>query len=346
MSVCCVNCFADHFLREYIDKHGEYGQCDYCECESCKTVKSQSLFDIFHPVLSLYTVVEGTSIIHGESIEASLQKHWKIFNDMPSDKRAYFLKGLYANSKIKPDFLYQDVYLDQAFMPDQQNELNKIWSELSEEIKFKNRFFISTDIQIEQLPVLLGSLEKKYPIDSKFYRARNSHREDKFSPKEMGKPPEGIAKNGRANPYGISYLYLASKKDTAIAEIRPTMLDTVTIGTFKTIDNLIVIDLREISQFQLIGDEDFDELVGMLTWLRQLGNELSKPIHRSDSDLEYLPSQYLCELIKSKGWDGVAYKSSLSEGYNLAIFNDNKLVCTESNQLRINKVYYNSENVI
>ncbi|WP_407935313.1 hypothetical protein [Alkalimonas mucilaginosa] len=36
-----------------------------------------------------------------------------------------------------------------------------------------------------------------------------------------------------------------------------------------------------------------------------------------------MPSQYLCELIKRAGYDGVVYKSALAGGFNAALFNQN-----------------------
>lgn len=36
--------------------------------------------------------------------------------------------------------------------------------------------------------------------------------------------------------------------------------------------------------------------------------------------LDYIPSQYLCEFIKHSGFDGVVYRSSVSDGINLALF--------------------------
>ena len=35
---------------------------------------------------------------------------------------------------------------------------------------------------------------------------------------------------------------------------------------------------------------------------------------------EYISSQCLCEFIKKSGFDGVGYRSSVSEGINLALF--------------------------
>jgi hypothetical protein len=66
-----------------------------------------------------------------------------------------------------------------------------------------------------------------------------------------------------------------------------------------------------------------------LDYLCHLGEELSKPILPREAHLEYLSSQYLCELIKHCGFDGVVYKSSVGNGDNYAIFSDFKLEAIE-----------------
>jgi CspA family cold shock protein len=63
-----------------------------------------------------------------------------------------------------------------------------------------------------------------------------------------------------------------------------------------------------------------------MDFLCRLGEELTKPVFPHKAHLEYLPSQYLCEFIKSLGYDGVLYKSSLGDGDNYAIFDDSKLI--------------------
>ena len=54
--------------------------------------------------------------------------------------------------------------------------------------------------------------------------------------------------------------------------------------------------------------------------------QLSKPVLPREADLEYLPSQYLCEFVKHVGFQGITFKSSLSNGDNYALFNDDGLV--------------------
>lgn len=66
------------------------------------------------------------------------------------------------------------------------------------------------------------------------------------------------------------------------------------------------------------------------SFIDKLEQGLSKPRRRSDSELDYLPTQYLSELIKSMGFDGIEFKSSLySDAINIAIFNPEKFKCLQ-----------------
>lgn len=59
-------------------------------------------------------------------------------------------------------------------------------------------------------------------------------------------------------------------------------------------------------------------------FLDALGRELATPVIPSEAPYNYVPSQYLCEVIKKLGYDGVVYKSSMGDGMNLALFYQEK----------------------
>lgn len=62
--------------------------------------------------------------------------------------------------------------------------------------------------------------------------------------------------------------------------------------------------------------------------LRQISAEIAKPL-RFENVLDYLPTQYICDFIRSNGFDGVRYKSVMREGVgnNLAVFDEMNLQC-------------------
>jgi hypothetical protein len=145
----------------------------------------------------------------------------------------------------------------------------------------------------------------------------------------MNAPPQHLASHGRANPAGIPYLYLGSQPDTAAAEIRPHTGEVACIAEF-TIPEIRAVDLRNprgfVSPFLLGEASKIGQLRADLPLLERLGGELTRPVLPQRAAIDYIPSQYLCEFIKKAGFDGVLYRSSVSDGFNLALFAPDKAV--------------------
>jgi len=147
-----------------------------------------------------------------------------------------------------------------------------------------------------------------------------------YSEKRM-KPLTNSASEGRANPKGIPCLYVASTKETAMSEIRPWLGSIVSVARFTNERDLKVIDFskhygkRNLFYFKEPNDNEKLEAV----W-RDIDNAFSEPVTNSDLKSDYAPTQIIAELIKSLGFDGIAFKSSLSDGYNIALFDLNSAV--------------------
>ena len=151
---------------------------------------------------------------------------------------------------------------------------------------------------------------------------------------EMGAPPASKAVAGRANPVGIPYLYLSFALETAIYETRVANHTQVAIGTFHATRNLSVLNLADIEPPDFFDVAEVDSVaeqvrrVSFHRYLSALGNELKKPVRASDQPTDYIPTQYLCELAKSLGLDGVLYSSSLdAEGRNVVLFDVSAAAC-------------------
>lgn len=63
-------------------------------------------------------------------------------------------------------------------------------------------------------------------------------------------------------------------------------------------------------------------------------------MRRYDSELEYVPTQFICEFIKVyTGVHGIKFKSSLhAPGNNFVIFDKEIMECIEVNQVKIKSV--------
>lgn len=141
-----------------------------------------------------------------------------------------------------------------------------------------------------------------------------------YSPERM-KPLEDSASEGRANPKGIPYLYLASNRDTALSEVRPWIGSIISAGQFETTRKLKLIDfsVEHGKEKYFFFKEPSEEEKVQAVW-SQIDNAFSRPVTESDFTSEYAPTQVIAEYIKDKGYDGIVYKSSLADGHNLVLF--------------------------
>jgi RES domain len=144
-------------------------------------------------------------------------------------------------------------------------------------------------------------------------------------------PTSEFAKHNRASAQGIPFLYLASDKETAMAELRPGLHDMLSCAVGQIVDDLDLIDCSEragkhpypmsataLENGQLHEPLSEDQITTAI-WT-DIDNAFSKPVSPNDSTLDYLPTQWLADFFRSKGFHGVGYKSKYGEGYNVVLF--------------------------
>ena len=140
-----------------------------------------------------------------------------------------------------------------------------------------------------------------------------------FAPERM-KPLRERAVEGRANPKGIPFLYLATDHMTAIGEVRPWIGSHVSVGLFKTGRELRLVNCTTGPLDVLhIGKEPPAEKREELVWTC-IGEAFARPVTSSDDVADYTPTQVIAELFRTGGFDGVRYRSSLGEGHNIVLF--------------------------
>jgi hypothetical protein len=320
---CCPYCFTHAFLHDFIRANStNTGNCSFCSTDTTRICDPSILIDLFQPILDLYT--ESAA---GVPLNEQLQADWQLFQRNLSVKQQRQLLAVitsskkYANLKVVSRHVHDQTYINK-------------WERFKIELQHENRFFPKNAIDTIQLMDLLDYLAMaKVNNPKKLYRARVNRTSQSFSFSEMGKPPKEKALDGRANPKGIPYFYGASDEKTAIAETRPYKSEVVCVGEFRLGKKTNIIDIRDpkktISPFGL--DDDSLTLLYRehMPFLGHLSTALSIPVLPYKKDLEYLPTQYLCELIKDKNFDGIAFKSSLGKGDNYVIFNDSLLTGTK-----------------
>lgn len=318
---CCSNCFNDTYLSSQINRpESRIGDCNYCNSQGVSLVNPMDLMDEFDFLLSIYSETNAES---GRCIIDCISADWEIFKGQDR------LTSIQLLGEILGDPALGGKYFTPGRLT--QTSPKEKWVNFCEELISTHRFFPENQPETDYLPILFKTLKEE--IAGSVFRARIQGGKTPFKKAEMGMPPAEKAKGGRANPVGIPYFYAASDAGTAIAETRPHPGNRVSICKFKIIERLSVLNLinprNDISPFAVAynqGDEDYLlKLRYDVEFLCHLGSELSKPIIPDSAELEYLPTQYLCELIKKSEFDGVKFNSSVGTGVNYTLFSQNKV---------------------
>ena len=298
---------------------------------------NQTVEDFLNALFSLYEAVPD-----GKPLSKALIEDWHIFKDEASLEYVLEQMGNPFHLIDKVRYIAEYQYYLQA------------WKDVKDEVKTKSRFFCH-----------LGSIAdvlNEYDIDNdslqlfkndKYYRARVHHKEEPAFPLgDMGCPKDPkLATPGRANPRGISYLYLCGDDQTPFYEVRPYYLDRVDIGEFLIReDELKIVDFTEkVNLFKVFyddGEDVFKQKVKRRVLFDAFSSDLSKPLRSFDSELEYIPTQYICEYFKDRGVDGIMFQSSVREdGKNLVLFYPEKAECVEVHPYEVNAITIGRESV-
>lgn len=349
MKFCSIDIFLDSSLGFILKSLAtNNGQCIYTAENDTSLVSLRLVGEKLESILSLYQPSEPEE--EGVELVDHLIAYWPGLFDMGKISPANL-------SQLMKDILAETETMESGigiglvkFMPERDKsyldfaaELTSRWEKLSNELKYENRFFLSEAIDWDSISATLEMMAKTHNKGKQFFRARIS--EESINSEQLGKPPRDRASAGRANPKGIPYLYLATDQETTYYEARAGLHEQIFMGEFEVLENLNVVSLERIEFLGPIEIQergfDLEEFIRYRGFLMKLSQELSRPIRKKDSDFDYLPTQYLCEFIKSLGFDGVQYQSAMNPtGSNLAIFNDQKLRCSSVKALNVDSVSY------
>jgi hypothetical protein len=306
--------------------------CNYCENKGCKTMELEELLDFFSEFIDVFITDDelGTKLID------LIQQDWEIFAIKADSSKllndVLKLIGSEINSaKTRVSYIENIVHCVEY------------WEILKENLKWKRRFLSDVDTLFDLGWDTFFDSIMELSENKVLYRARihDNESQDAYPLDKMGSPPKQNAANGRANPEGIPYLYLSENHETTLYETRATYLDEISIGNFKLIQEqkVILVDFTNYtSPFLNMGNIIENAKSRLLQ--EKISGDLSKPIRRYDSHLEYLPTQFICEFIRYiTGADRIVFDSSLHEGgVNYVIFENEKFECVEVNKFHVTTV--------
>jgi hypothetical protein len=146
--------------------------------------------------------------------------------------------------------------------------------------------------------------------------------EHPLSEARMIPDPKHIKSSGRANPPGFAYLYLATTPETALAEMRPWVGESLTLAIFeikKDIKLVVCQTGTEDWEERLFEENPSADKVEKYVW-NDISRAFARPVNREDQENAYVPTQILAEAFKAERVDGLAYHSGLERGTNVVLF--------------------------
>lgn len=324
----CAKCFAaPTWVSNASPPESSPGNCDFGHAWSTSTWPTTAWMDGLSRLLAVYEADPS-----GERLSVRIQEDWALF-DLGSNEADAFLESalgateplLGAGVRVRLRSHSDGGSADHA----------KSWAAFSAEIRTKNRYFPRSVPDEELLSRVLLNSVLQIDEDVQLYRARTCE-DTPFTVGDMGAPPAARATGGRANPVGIPYLYLGYSEQTCIYETRVSKHSRISVAAFRPARRIAVLNLAEIEVpdfFSIPEVESVDDQISQVElyrYLRALSGDLSKPVRASDQPTEYIPTQYLCELAKSLGLDGVIYASSLDPGgRNVVLFDVTAARCVD-----------------
>lgn len=329
---CCPECFDDRGLRNNIipSLNPTHGTCDFCKSTDVDLVEPIQLADVFEMLIGVYEPDPD-----GKSLVEWLKDDWQLFS--------HPLMDVAHAKELLSEILDDGDIVRKTFSPSATYKSEGLlrWETLRDELMYKNRYFLDETLDTDRLKELLDHLLAD-GMPECWYRARILIGDTPYPIEQMGAPPKHLATYGRANPTGIPYLYLGSHPETAVSEVRPHTGEVACVADFLISAPLKAVDLRNprklVSPFVLGDASAIGQLRADIPFLERLGEELTRPVLPRSAGIDYIPSQYLCEFIKKSGYDGVVYRSSVSMGINLALFDPDKAIARAVSLFNISRV--------
>ena len=325
----CKDCFHDEELRSEVSVNGSSdGVCAVCGGKG-KVMDFSEFYGFFTTLLELYSPTVNSN----KTIVDIIQNEWHFFKD--KDVAMVLLADVIQANNL--DYSIADFvdYTDDICIR------VAVWDRLKTSVKENSRFFTNMD-EFAQYNYLTAG--KSLHVGQKLYRSRITPvGQKKIKCDKMGCPPKELATAGRANPIGIPYLYLSDSAKTTYFEVRAVYLDKLSVGTFRIERELELVDfIYDVNLFLVYNDDttSLKEIVIKKKIIDAISEDLSKPLRRYDSELEYVPTQLICEYCKRiVGADGISFESSLHKGgRNYVLFDDCSAKCIRVDSHEITKI--------
>lgn len=199
-----------------------------------------------------------------------------------------------------------------------KSQLNwKIWCEAAKRgtagiREYADMFYdLAVDLKYLSTPLTKGAT---------LFRARRGFRTSPNGTKrpyqngEIGVPPDGQRRAGRANKEGEPVLYCAEQEQTAVAEVRPARGQLISVCRVRLREDCSILDLAATPSGGPLPPAQAWQWLEILGFLRAFEAELAKPLERDDDPSDYVSCQIFAQSVTSHRLSGIRFRSSLNPG--------------------------------
>lgn len=360
----CKDCVKDKRYKLLIEQNNTIGNCTCCGKQNSVIDADSNEFIQMTKALIRYHYSEWDYNEHfgGDQYGSLFYEDDNIF----LNKKNFINSEIYDEliNRIESFEVYEDydkgVSIFAGYYEGRQNpllysikkDLDSSILKIEKKLKEENYFHFEEEIT-KILQIYLDNCTKSIKTGEAFYRARIGFQDKKrsifgsfegemiyvpYSNSQIGAPPPYLASFGRINRAGVSFLYCASDKYTAISEIRPHPGDFVSIGKFIFNKDCLIFDLTEI---QFLSFYICDEKLDGFKQLNTLTELLQKVIPPSERQA-YNITQLIADCIRKLDFDGILFPSSVGQGDNLVLFNPTNMVYTfdDAEVVEVSEVKY------
>lgn len=225
--------------------------------------------------------------------------------------------------------------------------LEGLFSEIKAHLRSVSRFSLPDELMSKLVWVIDYYEEVGESILAEgevLYRAR-LHDVDQsraFTPEKMGAPPPELAGAGRVNPAGLPYLYVANSSQTAIAEVRPWTGALISVGEFRPTKSLRILDFTKRASVEA-ADTPAMAIHSAISESLFVHRHFGAPVHRDDH-YSYLPMQFITDLVKQRGFDGIRFASlQVKGGKNTVLFDPRNANCKTVSVYCVRHISYETQ---
>lgn len=365
MTIVCIECVKDMHLKKLIESRGSNHTCAICG-ENHKHIDSED-DDFFQLVKTLvrfnYSEWDYNHHLGGDGYESLFYGVDNIFfvEDRALSDEAY--EELVLSITENP--VYEDydkgvsIFAGYGEGGMQNMPLRAIKSELDSDLlaasyRLRKENYFSVEDEVKSVLENYREVATRIFIPNiSIYRARIGVEEKKrslglgveteihyqpYSDSKIGAPPPNLASAGRINRPGVSFLYCATDKNTAIAEIRPHPGDKVSLGVFIVQREAKLFDLSNTKLLHFYkSDKELDSYIPLNT----LGLFINRTIPPSERQ-HYSMTQLIADCIRQLGFDGISFSSTVGNGENIVLFDSQLVKYTnhEAEVVEITEVQY------